>query len=116
MCQTHSKLIDSDTTTYSVEKLKKWKADAEKLAADALANSDYISEYYKSNGNNLEILKCLFDDMIVEGEFTKLKTMLDQYTTSLSEKYEEFILRYKIIYDVYCSSANGITFLLLVKE
>lgn len=40
--------------------------------------------------------------MVIDGQFDLLKTMLEQYKTTLSEQYEEFILRYKIIYDVYC--------------
>lgn len=103
LCQTHSKLIDTDVKTYPVELLRQWKADAETAASKALANGDYFSEYYKGNGDNLDILQQLFDDMIIEGHFSLLHTMLAQYKTELSEQYEEFILRYKCIYDVYCN-------------
>ena len=102
LCQTHSKLIDTDTKTYTVEKLRSWKSDAELAASRALANGDYLAEYYKSNENNLDILNRIFDDMIIEGQFALLSTILNQYQTRLSEQYEEFVLRYKIIYDVYC--------------
>lgn len=102
MCQTHSKLIDTDEKTYTVELLNKWKKDAEEEAAKALANPDYLSEYYRNNGNNLGVLTQLFDDMIMNGQYNQLKVMLQQYKTTLSEQYEEFILRYKVIYDTYC--------------
>ena len=42
MCQTHSKLIDTDVATYTVEKLRQWKADAEEASAKALANVDFF--------------------------------------------------------------------------
>lgn len=103
LCQTHSKLIDTDVQTYTAEVLRQWKADAEVGASKALANGDYFAEYYKSNGENLDILKQLFDDMIVEGQFDQLRIMLDQYKTVLSEQYEEFVLRYKIVHDTYCN-------------
>ena len=103
MCQTHAKLIDTDTSTYSAELLRKWKADAEKNASMALANGDYFSEYYKHNGDNLAVIEQLFDDMIISGQYDQLNIMLSQYKTPLSEQYEEFVLRYKIIYDVYCN-------------
>lgn len=106
LCQTHSKLIDTDVETYTVDKLRRWKADAEIAASKALADGDYFGEYYKGNGDNLDILKQLFDDMIIEGQFSQLRTMLAQYKTTLSEQYEEFVLRYKIAYDVYCNRAK----------
>ena len=106
LCQTHSKLIDTDVKTYPVEVLRQWKADAEIAASKSLANGDYFSEYYNSNGDNLAILQQLFDDMIIEGQFSQLHTMLAQYKTIVSEQYEEFVLRYKCIYDVYCSRSQ----------
>jgi len=106
LCQTHSKLIDTDEKTYTVETLRKWKADAELCASKALANGDYLSEYYKGHGNNLNVLERMFDDMVIEGQFNLLKTMLEQYKTTLSEQYEEVILRYKIIHDVYCNRSK----------
>lgn len=106
MCQTHAKLIDTDEKTYTVELLKQWKTDAEAAASAALANGDYFSEHYKSNEDNLKIMKQLFDDMIAEGQFNQFHTLLDQYKTTLSEQYEEFIFRYRIIYDVYCDRAR----------
>ena len=103
LCQTHSKLIDTDVKKYTVDLLRKWKSEAENRASKELANSDYFSEYYKGNGDNLNILEQLFDDFVSNGQFKQLDTMLKQYKSSLSEQYEEFVLRYKIIYDIYCS-------------
>ena len=106
MCQTHARLIDTDETQYTVEKLLTWKREAEERAAKALANPDYWSEYYRNNGDNLLVLTQLFNDMIANGQYDQLKIMLTQYKTVLSEQYEEFIQRYKIIYDAYCDRAK----------
>ena len=106
LCQTHSKLIDSDVNTYTVDVLRQWKSDAESLAAKILATGDYFSEYFKVHENNLVVLSQMFDDMIIEGQFNLLQTLLEQYKNPLSEQYEEFVLRYKIIYDVYCKRSN----------
>lgn len=102
MCQTHARLIDTDETQYTVEDLKAWKKEAEESASKALANPDYWSEYYRNNGDNLLVLTQLFNDMIANGQYDQFNTMLKQYKTTLSEQYEEFIQRYKIIYDTYC--------------
>ena len=102
LCQTHAKLIDTDERTYTAELLHKWKDDAERDAAKALANGDYLAEYYKSNGDNLDVLEQLFNGMIRDGKYEQLNTLLCQYKTSLSERYEEFVLRYRIIYEAYC--------------
>lgn len=102
MCETHARLIDTDINKYTVEVLRQWKEDAEKRASNLLANSDYFCEHYKSNGDNLSIISQLFNDMIVGGQYAILATMLSQYTSGLSEVYEEFVLRYRIVYDVYC--------------
>lgn len=106
LCQTHSKLIDTDEKTYTVEILHQWKADAEAMSSKALANGDYFAEYYKGHGDNLNVLKQMFDDRVIEGQYNLLQTMLDQYKTTLSEQYEEFVLRYKIIHDVYCDRSR----------
>ena len=106
LCQTHAKLIDTDVKTYSVDVLRRWKVEAEFAASKALANGDYFSEHYKSNGDNLVVLKQLFDDMVFDGRFDLMFVMLNQYKTKLSEQYEEFVLRYRIIYDVYCDRAQ----------
>ena len=43
LCQTHSKLIDTDVQTYTAEVLRQWKADAEVGASKALANGEIIT-------------------------------------------------------------------------
>lgn len=106
MCQTHSKLIDTDESKYTVDLLKQWKKDAEEAASKSLANSDFFSEHYKTNGDYFVDIQQLFDDMIFDGRFDDLDTLLKQYNTPLSDWYEEFILRYRIVHDVYCSISS----------
>ena len=102
MCQIHAKLIDTDVIKYSVETLRKWKAEAEEDAASALADVNFFSTHYASNGDNLEYLETLFEGFIVDGDFDKLKGILYRYTNNLSDYYNEIVLRYKIIFDCYC--------------
>lgn len=102
MCQMHAKLIDTDVFKYSVETLRKWKAEAEKDAALALADVNFFSTHYASNGDNLEYLEMLFEGFIVDGDFDKLKGILCRYTNDLSDYYNEIVLRYRIIFDCYC--------------
>lgn len=106
MCQTHAHLIDTDATTYTVETLRQWKKDAEKLASKALADADFLNGYYGSNGENLDDLQYIFDGLIIDGQFKTLQTILRQYNNQLSEKYEELVTRYRVIYDVYCSRSS----------
>lgn len=102
MCQMHAKLIDTDVIKYSVETLRKWKVEAEEDAASALADVNFFSTHYASNGDNLEYIETLFEEFIVDGDFDKLKGILYRYTNDLSDYYNEIVLRYKIIFDCYC--------------
>ncbi len=106
LCQTHAKLIDTDVETYTVEVLKNWKIEAEKNASLALANTNYFNDYYQNNGDNLSIIKGIFDNLIADGDFKTLSIMLSQYNFSLAELYNEFVLRYKVVYDVYCNRSE----------
>lgn len=107
MCQTHAHLIDTDVDTYTVDKLREWKLVAEQQAAAELADSKYFSEYYKHNQNNLAVIEHLFESMIAEGQYDQLILMLEQYETGLlSDNYDEFVLRHRVFYDVYCCRAD----------
>lgn len=103
LCQFHARLIDTDESTYTIDILKEWKANAEKNASLALANTNYFNEYYRNNGENLFALEGIFDSLLAEGDFKTLSVMLNQYKSSFSEVYDELVLRYTIIYDVYCN-------------
>ena len=102
MCQTHSKIIDTDVNTYTVERLRTWKKEAEEASVRALANRNFFDVYYGNNGDNLQIMEQMFSDLIFTGQYDTLSTLLEQYKASLSEPYNELVLRYKIIHDTYC--------------
>lgn len=103
LCQTDAHLIDTDDVTYSVELLRKWKKDAEEYAASALADGNFLRNYHAGNGDKLTQLEELFKSMIRSGEFDLIQRILSQYSTGLSEKYDECIVRNKIIWYVFCN-------------
>lgn len=102
LCQTHAHLIDTDDITYPVELLRKWKYDAENYAAAALSDGNFLHNYHAGNGDNLTQLEELFNGMVMSAEFDLMHKILSQYTSGLSEKYDECIVRNKIIWCVYC--------------
>lgn len=106
LCQTHAKLIDTDVTTFTVELLHQWKDAAEKQASIALADISFFDNYYNANGENLCVVEELLDGLISDGSYDKVSILLNQYKNNLSEHYNEFILRYKIIFDAYCNRSE----------
>ena len=42
MCQTHARLIDTDEVTYTVDKLREWKKEAEIAASKQLADMRFL--------------------------------------------------------------------------
>ena len=106
LCQTHAHLIDTDETTYTVELLKHWKSGAEEYAARAISDGNFLRNYHAGNGDNLTQLEELLKSMINLGEFYLMDQILAQYTSGLSEKYDECILRNKITWCVYCNRTN----------
>lgn len=52
MCQTHARLIDTDEITYTVEKLKQWKSDAEVKSSQQLASISFFDDYYSASKTN----------------------------------------------------------------
>ena len=79
LCKTHAKLIDTDVAKYTVELLRKWKADAEALASSELGK--------RTGHNNPLIPKCLtrqgplnpeIDLVGRDDTVKKVRSMLDQ--------------------------------------
>ncbi len=107
MCQTHAHLIDTDETKYTVDLLRKWKLEAEQSASAALADPEFFNNCYKTNPNNFDNIYQVFNDMITEGRYHQLYLLLSQYKIGqLSDNYDEFVLRFKIIYDSYCDRTS----------
>lgn len=107
MCQNHAHLIDTDETKYTVALLRQWKLEAENSASAALADPNFFNNCYKTNPENFDSIYQIFKDMITEGQYSQLYLLLNQYQTGqLSDKYDEFILRFKIIYNAYCNRSE----------
>lgn len=106
LCQTHSKLIDTDAETYTVEKLHQWKKDAEERARTAIADINYFSDYYSRFGENISFLQENIDSMLTDGNYDLLNHFLDNYKTPFTDKYNELIWRYRVIYDIHCNQAH----------
>lgn len=106
LCQTHSKLIDTDAETYTVEKLHQWKKDAEERARIALADINYYSDYYSRFGENIALLEDNIKCMLTDGNYDLLNHFLDNYKTPFTDKYNELISRYKVIYDIHCNQTQ----------
>lgn len=97
MCETHSVIIDSDEKKYPVELLKSWKVDAENKAAENLGNY----ELSKTQLQDTSSLKLLFDELIKDGNYDILRLLIDKVKTS--NKICELLLRYEIVYNIYCN-------------
>lgn len=107
MCQTHAHLIDTDEKKYTVELLREWKTNAEQAASEALANPNFFSNCYATNPDNFDTIQQIFENLIIEGDYKQLCDLLNQYTWGqLSDKYDEFVLRFIIIYEAYCDRAS----------
>lgn len=107
MCQTHAHLIDTDEKKYTVGLLREWKTNAEQAASEALANPNFFSNCYATNPDNFDTIQQIFENLIIEGDYKQLCDLLNQYTWGqLSDKYDEFVLRFIIIYEAYCDRAS----------
>lgn len=100
MCQSHSKLIDSEPAKYTVEILRRWKEEAEQNAAEAISNFKIT----KSELEDPQRLIFIFDALIRDGNYDVLKCILEQ--GSHLNDHDELLLRYKIIYAIYCNRAE----------
>jgi hypothetical protein len=121
LCQTCSKLIDSDETRYTTEVLQSWKSNAENFAQKAIsnANSDYleITTERKQILNKLEkqlpelfqemrndLIQCPFrrEIVIVDGEYCSKGTEFIYYFKDhpeLSGKLQ-ILLNYNLVKDI----------------
>ena len=96
MCDTHAKLIDADEQKYPVSLLREWKNNAEKAAAENIANYKFSKEQLEDE-NSLAII---FDGLIKEGNFDALRMIMDKTSKGNSN---EILLRYEVIYNAYCN-------------
>lgn len=103
MCKTHARLIDTDETKYTVDYLKEMKRKAEKYAEEQISELGIYRNSYNEGGDDVSSLHKYFRQMIEEGSFDLLRNMLESYTSTISTVYDEFVLRFKIIYALHCN-------------
>ena len=103
MCKIHARVIDVDEAKYTVDYLRELKIKAEKYAEDAISDVDIFRNTYNTLGEDVSSLNAHFLQMIQEGNFDLLRNILENYTNTISSTYDELVLRYKIIYDIYCN-------------
>ena len=105
MCQVHAHLIDTDEVTYSVSMLKEMKAKAEAEAEKAIADVNLYINNYKEQQDDVSALDALFLNMLKQGNYDLLRNTLECYNRTVSPVYDELVLRYKTIYDIYCDNS-----------
>lgn len=97
MCETHSHLIDKDVAKFPVDLLRDWKLEAEDAASKALANYNFSKDRLKDT----VYISALCNKFIKDGFYDALLMIIEQL--KLSDYENEFILRYKVIYNAYCN-------------
>ena len=101
LCQTCSKLIDSDEILYTTEVLKNWKSEAERFAQYAISNANYPIELSQKR----QILAKLEKQM--PELFSEMKDDLKQYP---------FRREFVILSKKWSYSAKGSEFLYYFEE
>ncbi len=103
LCQDHSKLIDTDTTTYTKEKLIAYKEKAEERVRNAIEGSGEFSHKVVSGGLDVEHTFNLLNDLIINGDYLKLKTYIQSTSpTNMSDEFIDLFTYFNIVYKFYC--------------
>lgn len=107
LCQTHSRMIDEDVETYTVENLKTTKINAETRVNEALTKGLTFSKDVQSGGFTPEKTFEILNSLMIEGDFLKLQLYLDSMkeipkSLELLDIYNFF----NIVYQFYCNRAN----------
>lgn len=100
MCQTHAHLIDTDVVTYTVDKLKAMKKEAEEAATKRLGNAELLQ--FDNQNIELDKYETFLKRLIADGDYESLNYMLRRYNDLCVGNLQELIIRYKIHFDVYC--------------
>lgn len=103
MCETHAKLIDTDVVSYPRERLLEMKNAAEERIRKALDEGKRGFNFIESSGFEITITKGVLEEAIKEGNYSKLKNILNSLekvpkTTELQDLFDY----YKIVYSFYC--------------
>lgn len=95
MCQTHSKIIDSDSERYTVEVLRSYKKIKEQEVYEELISTTFYEK------NDLDTIKYTFDCLIKTCDFKLLNEIINNYKTFFGFEIDELVLRYKCISYIY---------------
>ena len=107
LCQTHSKMIDEDVETYSVESLKAIKEAAEKRVNEALTKGLTFSKGVQSGGFTPEKTFEILNSLIIDGDFLNLKLYLESMKdVTMSLELLDIYNFFHIIYQFYCNRTN----------
>lgn len=106
MCQTHSRLIDTDEAKYTVEYLKELKRNAETRAHNELESGRISSDLITNTEETSKVFEQYLDDLIIDGNYSEILKYIESIKDVTSEKLKELYYRYKVIYDCYCNRDN----------
>lgn len=107
LCQTHSKLIDVDLKLYTREYLIELKRKAEETARNALRAGKSSFEVIENSGFDIKITKDILFEVINNGEFDKLKNLLNSLSVSNKNEAMQDLYEYvSIVYSFYCDRDN----------
>ncbi len=105
LCQTHSKLIDTDIAKYTVDYLRKLKQEAEEKAAQLNEGVNTFDRYWRTHKKDVSNIDSFLERVVFEGRYDLLHLILesDSYNDIVSNEIKELFFRYHLIYDAYCA-------------
>lgn len=103
MCQTHSRIIDTDVVKYPVDYLHKLKREAEEKAAQLNEGINAFDEYWSAHKNDIDKVSSSFEKFVSNGQFDLLRLILESYSDTASSEKKELFFRFHLIYDAYCA-------------
>lgn len=107
LCKNHARLIDTDEKKYPKEFLLAKKKEAEERTAKALAEGRSSFSIIQNEGFSIEQTEKLLDETIINGEYFKLKVLLDSMSQSIkTEDFQDLYDYYLIVYSFYCDREN----------
>jgi hypothetical protein len=117
MCETHARLIDTDVVSYPRERLLQMKKTAEERTRKALEEGRSSFNFIESSGFEIAVTKEILEESIKEGNYSKLKNILNflEHVTKTAE-LQDLYDYYKIVYLFYCDRTELIQMLEYYKS
>ena len=88
MCETHARLIDTDVVSYPRERLLQMKKTAEERTRKAVEEGRSGFNFIESSGFELAVTKEILEESIKEGNYSKLKNILNSLEDSSNISFE----------------------------